>query len=219
VSIDMLSRHRNLIPVLSLEGGKDRTDTRRGAGTYDSVIEKMDELKKNGLFFGTSVTVTKENMNEVLSDDFITGLDETGCGIVLFIEYVPVGGCMAEIAPDTESRKVFDARLKRIRKEHRGMVFMSFPGDERNTGGCLGAGRGFFHINPYGDAEACPASPHSDVNIMNGTVEDALRSRLFSGIRADRLLSAEHDGGCALIQNSDRVAAIIDECTERTTSG
>ncbi len=30
------------------------------------------------------------------------------------------------------------------------MVFVSFPGDEKSSGGCIAAGRGFFHINSHG---------------------------------------------------------------------
>lgn len=44
------------------------------------------------------------------------------------------------------------------------MVFLSFSGDEKYVGGCLAAGRGFFHINANGEVEPCPFSPYSDVN-------------------------------------------------------
>lgn len=208
--ISLLKKHRNLIPIISLEGGKERTDGRRGPGTYDSIMKLMKSLKKNGVFFGASITVTKENMNEILSENFISELKKSGCGIVFFIEFVAVNKALSDIAPDAESRKIFDANLEKVKESHGSMVFVSFPGDERKMGGCIGAGRGFFHINPYGDAEACPASPHSDVNVMTGSLEDVLRSRLFREIREDRLLSGEHDGGCALLENEDRVLKIID---------
>ena len=47
------------------------TDARRGEGIYDKLISNMDELKKRGLIFGASVTVTTKNVREVTSDDFL----------------------------------------------------------------------------------------------------------------------------------------------------
>ncbi|MCR5626964.1 MAG: radical SAM protein, partial [Lachnospiraceae bacterium] len=55
---DLFSKCRNLIPVISIEGEKEITDSRRGDGIYDKVIENMDELHNRGLIFGASVTVT-----------------------------------------------------------------------------------------------------------------------------------------------------------------
>ena len=63
--MELLDKSRNLIPVISIEGGREETDSRRGDGVYDTVVSKMDELHKRGLIYGVSVTVTKENMHEV----------------------------------------------------------------------------------------------------------------------------------------------------------
>jgi MoaA/NifB/PqqE/SkfB family radical SAM enzyme len=52
------------------------------------------------------------------------------------------------------------------------MIFISFPGDEKTSGGCLAAGRGFFHINSHGGAEPCPASPYSDINVRDSSLLD-----------------------------------------------
>ena len=52
---DLFDRRRNLLPVMSIEGGKEITDDRRGAGIYDKLIANMDELHRPGLIFGASV--------------------------------------------------------------------------------------------------------------------------------------------------------------------
>jgi MoaA/NifB/PqqE/SkfB family radical SAM enzyme len=65
--VSLFKKHRNLVPVLSLEGGRERTDARRGPGTYDTVTEVMGRLRSGHVFYGLSVTVTKENQGEVLS--------------------------------------------------------------------------------------------------------------------------------------------------------
>ena len=87
---DLFDGSRNLIPIMSIEGDRKITDARRGEGIYDRLITGMNEFKKRGLIFGASVTVTTENIREVFSQDFISGLSERGCKAVIFVEFVPV---------------------------------------------------------------------------------------------------------------------------------
>ena len=99
--------------------------------------------------------------------------------------------------------------LSEIRNDYDDMLFISFPGDELEAGGCLAAGRGFFHINSKGDAEPCPFSPYSDINVRNASLRDALKSKLFTALREDSLLTKEHVGGCVLFEHRDRVAQLL----------
>ena len=91
------------------------------------------------------------------------------------------------------------------------MLFLSFPGDEKTSGGCLAAGRGFFHINSHGDAEACPASPYSDINVKETSIIEALNSRLFKSLQDEGILIDEHIGGCVLFEHKDEVEKILDK--------
>ena len=38
-------------------------------------------------------------------------------------------------------------------------LFVNVPGDEKDFGGCLSAGRGFVHVSAEGDLEPCPFAP------------------------------------------------------------
>ena len=87
-------------------------------------------------------------------------------------------------------------------------VMLSFPGDELAMGGCMAAGREFFHINSNGGAEPCPFSPFSDVNIKNASLKDAIKSDLFNKIRLSGLISGEHKGGCVLYEKRDEVRSL-----------
>ena len=91
------------------------------------------------------------------------------------------------------------------------MVFIAFPGDEKSSGGCVAAGRGFFHINSHGGAEPCPFSPYSDINVAQTSLREALKSRLFYQIQTQGLLKDEHAGGCTLFANREQVEAILAE--------
>jgi MoaA/NifB/PqqE/SkfB family radical SAM enzyme len=89
------------------------------------------------------------------------------------------------------------------------MVFVSFPGDEKTSGGCLAAGRGFFHINSHGGAEPCPFSPYSDCNVKDTSVREALQSKLFQKLQNSGTLMEEHAGGCVLFERKETVERFL----------
>ena len=152
--LELFDKCRNLIPVMSIEGSRELTDERRGAGIYDKLIANMDEIKKRGLIFGASVTVTTRNYKEVTSQEFLDSLAEKGCKVVIFVEYVPVTEESRELAPTDTEREFMQSEIIRLRETRPEMVYISFPGDEKGSGGCVAAGRGFFHINSHGGAAA-----------------------------------------------------------------
>ena len=161
------------------------------------------------MIFGASVTVTTENIAEVFSDEFLDNLYGLGCRAVIFVEYVPVDEESSSLAPGEEEQKLILKSVKRLRRRKKGMVFISFPGDEKSSGGCVAAGRGFFHINAHGGAEPCPFSPYSDINVRDTSLREALRSPLFRALQTQGLLNDDHIGGCTLYMNRDKVEAII----------
>ena len=207
----LLERRRNLIPIISIEGGRVTTDARRGEGVYDLLQETMRTLDGRGLLYGASVTVTKENLREVLSENYIGGLADLGCKALIYVEYVPVDGKSSDLAPDDETRAVMERLIDGARRSRPDILILSFPGDEKSAGGCLAAGRGFFHINAYGGAEPCPFSPYSDVSLVGTSLLDALRSPLFRKLRDSGGLMAGHTGGCALFERDDQVRKLLDE--------
>ena len=206
---DLFGKSRNLLPILSIEGEKEITDARRGAGIFDKLIANMDELHRRGLMFGASVTVTTENIREVSSDTFLRRLSDRGCKAVIFVEFVPVTEDSRELAPGEEDREYLRGEITRLRKEHPEMVYISFPGDEQSSGGCVAAGRGFFHINSHGGAEPCPFSPYSDVNVRNTSLREAMRSPLFRALQSGDILTGDHSGGCVLYEKRDLVESLL----------
>jgi MoaA/NifB/PqqE/SkfB family radical SAM enzyme len=208
-SFALFDRCRNLVPILSIEGDREVTDTRRGHGIYDKLIANMDRLKKRGLIFGASVTVTTQNLREVFSAAFLKSLADRGCKAVIFVEYVPVAEESLELAPRDEEREYIKVQLTRLRRDHPEMVYISFPGDEKGSGGCVAAGRGFFHINSRGGAEPCPFSPYSDTNVRDTSLREALRSRLFRELRDGGYLLEDHPGGCTLFDKKELVEGIL----------
>ena len=206
---ELFNKRRNLIPIMSIEGEKNITDARRGAGVYDRLIANMDELHRRGLIFGASVTVTTENIKEVTSGRFLKSLSDRGCKSVIFIEFVPVTDESSELAPGDAEREYLAQEIARLRADHPEMVYVSFPGDEKESGGCVAAGRGFFHINSHGGAEPCPFSPYSDINVRDTSLKEAMNSRLFKALRDNGHLLEDHKGGCVLYEKREQVEALL----------
>ncbi len=207
--IALFDHKRNLVPILSIEGDEAATDQRRGTGVYQKVAETMNRLKKRKILYGASITVTKENIREVTSREFIESLYERGCKVVIYVEYVPVTADSKNLAPEDQEREFLKEALEHLRTDLKDMLFISFPGDEKAYGGCLAAGRGFFHINPQGGAEPCPFSPFSDTNLRNVSLKDALSSPLFHKLGEHKLMTGEHAGGCVLYEQKEQVEAIL----------
>lgn len=210
VYLDIFDKNRNLVPIISIEGDRETTDGRRGKGVYDKVTGAMVNIRDRGMIFGASVTVTTENITEVFSDEFLDNLYNLGCRAVIYVEYVPVNEDTSSLAPGEREQKLILKSVRKLRRRKKGMVFISFPGDEKSSGGCVAAGRGFFHINAHGGAEPCPFSPYSDINVRDTSLRQALSSPLFKALQVQGLLNDDHIGGCTLYMNKEKVEKIIE---------
>ena len=209
--MNLFDKNRNLVPILSIEGNEEITDSRRGKGVYSKLVETMDLMKEKNIPFGASLTFTKGNLKSLVSNEFIDKLHDAGAKVVFFIEYIPVNEETLAIAPSDEERELLMNELSRLREEYDDVLFLSFPGDEKASGGCLAAGRGFFHINSHGGAEPCPASPYSDINVKESSLIDALNSNLFISLREGGILLDDHEGGCVLFEHKEDVERILND--------
>lgn len=207
-ALRLFDRHRNLLPVCSIEGDAAQTDARRGAGVYHLLEQTWRAFRTRGILFGASVTVTAENHLRVTEAAFLVELRKQGCGVVFFVEYVPADADAALHPPDDAQRAACNARLRTLRAAYPDLILIAFPGDEAQTGGCLAAGRGFFHISAAGGAEPCPFAPVSDVDLHTGSLADALRSPLFRTLRENGMLALPHTGGCALFGKKERLESL-----------
>jgi len=198
----LFKKNRNVFPVVSLEGNEDFTDTRRGCGTYTRLTSLIGRLGKEGVFTGLSLTVTRKNLRTLTSDEFVDRFLGLGARLFIFVEYVPVKSGTEGLVITQEQRQVLAKRTEQLRETSKSL-FISFPGDEELYGGCLSAGRGFAHIDPFGHLEPCPFAPYHDTDLKNTSLKDALASPLLKRIRDDPGMLREVSGGCALWANRE----------------
>jgi MoaA/NifB/PqqE/SkfB family radical SAM enzyme len=201
-------KQKHVFPVISLEGFESETDLRRGGGVYESILNRFERLKENNLFWGVSITVTSSNFGTVTDRKFLEKMTGYGCKIFFFVEYVPIQEETENMALSQNQRDMLSEILVQRRKDIKALC-VSFPGDEEQYGGCLSAGRGFAHINPYGDLEPCPFIPFSDENVNTGNLHLALQSPFLEKIRMNHSMLKETSGGCALWSKREWVQTLL----------
>ena len=206
--ITRLSALRNVVPVLSIEGNEAETDERRGRGVHERLQGRMEQLRRAGVFFSLSMTVTSANFATVTDVPFVEAAVRAGCRLFFHVEYTPLrAGTDAWVLSD-EQRGSMKGLVASFR-ERFPAVFVAVPWDEEDQGGCLASGRGFVHISARGDLEPCPFAPYSDANVLSMPLREALRSRFLRAMRENHSMFAETEGGCALWKNRGVVESLL----------
>jgi MoaA/NifB/PqqE/SkfB family radical SAM enzyme len=208
-TIQRLKKQRNVVPVISMEGLGAQTDERRGQGMYELILNRMALLNEQDVFFGTSLTVTGQNLTDVTDERFIRRLIDSGCKLFFFVDYVPAQEGTEDLVLTDEQRRQESSRLAALRSKLPGL-FVAFPGDEGMYGGCLAAGRGFVHVSPEGRLEPCPFSPFSDTSLNDLSLKEALQSQFLKKIRESDSHLGETNGGCALWAKREWVGSLLE---------
>ena len=89
---------------------------------YDKITEAMDALNERHLAFGSSITLTTENMEEVTSEAFLETLEQKGTKVVFYVEFVPVTPEAKHLAPGDEAREWMKNKLQEIRENHPNII-------------------------------------------------------------------------------------------------
>jgi MoaA/NifB/PqqE/SkfB family radical SAM enzyme len=185
------------------------TDERRGPGTFDRLRVLIGELKKRKIFFGVSLTLTRQHFSTITAPDYTKSLVEAGCKFFLYLEYTPTVEGTEDWTLTADQRAQVRDVLSAWRAAYNAL-FIAVPWDEDDVGGCLSAGRGFVHINPKGDVEPCPFAPFSDSSLRKMSLKDALGSKFFEAIRAVPELARETGEGCILWKERALVMSLLE---------
>lgn len=190
----------NVTVNFSIEGFRERNDERRGKGHFDKVMKAMDILRKYGVPFGYSVCVTRKNVEEVMSNEFIDLMVKKGALIGWHFLYMPVcGDKKTELMPTPEQRDLMRERRNYI-KENYPIFIIDFWNDAPYVGGCI-SGKYYCHINHLGDVEPCIFTHFAQVNIKNTTLKEALNCQFFKEIRSRQPFCQNLYLPCPLIDN------------------
>ncbi len=181
----------NITPAISLEGFEARTDARRGKGVFRRILKAMAHLREAGVPFGISLTATRENAEEILSDEFVDFFFEEQQALYGWLfQYMPIGrGYTLDLLPTPEQRLWMWQRTWQIVRERK-ILFADFWNCGTVSDGCISAIRsgGYFYIDWSGRVMPCVFVPYSPVNILEvyrngGTLEDIYDVPYFRAIR------------------------------------
>lgn len=207
---DRLKTLGNVFPMFSLEGFEKETDARRGAGTFQKVMQSMDLLRERGVFFGVSSAATRSNMDIVSSDEFIDMLTEKGSKLSWYFIYMPVGK-----EPDVnmmltpEQRIELGRRVRHIRTE-KPYFAIDFFNDAPYVGGCI-AGKYYCHINSREDVEPCIFAHFACNNLKGKSLLDVFRSPFFKMLRHKQPYNDNLLLPCMMIDNPGKIREIVQE--------
>lgn len=184
-----MARLGNLNVFVSIEGFREDTDFRRGAGTFNRVIASMDLLKQYNIGFGFSICYHSKNFDVVTSDEFLNFLIDKGAWFGWMFNYIPVGkDADLSLCCLPEQRAHVKKRIEEFNKKNNFLI-IDFPNSGHKSIGCVAACNDFAHINSNGDLEPCAFFHYSDSNVNDMTLLDAIRSPFFKHFRKHKPFS------------------------------
>ncbi len=178
----------NVTPAISIEGFEKETDERRGKGIFKRVLDVTDNLKEVGVPFGVSVTVTKKNIQLLLSDKFYDFVfQELGASYMWLFQLMPIGLAKdgIELMISAEERVKLYRKWEYLLKEKKYCI-ADFWNSGVLSNGCIAYGRpgGYLYIDWNGNIMPCVFVPYYKDNIkelykQNKKLADALFSEFF----------------------------------------
>jgi len=178
-----MTRLQNLNVFVSIEGFREQTDFRRGAGTYDRVIASMDLLEKHNIGYAFSMCYHSKNFKAVTSDEYLDFLREKGAWFGWMFNYIPIGkDADMSLCCTAEQRAYVKEKIEAYSRKHRFLI-IDFPNSGHKSIGCVAACNDFAHINSNGDLEPCAFCHYSDSNVNEMPLLEAIRSPFFKNFR------------------------------------
>jgi MoaA/NifB/PqqE/SkfB family radical SAM enzyme len=181
----------NITPAISVEGMQGVTEQRRGKGVFEKITRAMEILKKHNVLFGVSITATKYNAEEIVSDEFIDYyFDKLGAGYAWVFHYMPIGRDVdPDLIPSPDQRIMLWKKSWEIVK-NRKIMFVDFWNHGPVSDGCISAGRpgGYFYVDWQAKVYPCVFFPYAATNISElyakgGNLNDLINLPLYSHIR------------------------------------
>jgi MoaA/NifB/PqqE/SkfB family radical SAM enzyme len=188
---DRMAEAANVTPAISVEGFEARTDRRRGPGVFRRVLQAMASLRKAGVIYGISLTATRDNAEELLSDEFIDlFFNEHQAVYGWLFQYMPIGRSYTlDLLVTPEQRRWMWQRAWQIIRERK-ILLADFWNCGTASEGCIAAGApgGYLYIDWNGKVMPCVFVPYSAANIheiygRGGTLDDVYDLPYFRAIR------------------------------------
>lgn len=207
----------NVAVVLSLEGFEKETDERRGKGVYRALMRSMDMLREERVLYGSSSTASRDNIDTIISDEFIDMLVDKGVLAHHYYLYMPVSAdADTSYMPTVEQRSKIRQRVAEMRGA-KPIWIIDFWNDGPFVGGCIAGGRRYIHINSRGDVEPCVYTHFATDSVRGKSLAECLNSPFFHMIREHQPHSDNLLTPCMIIDNPHIMRKIVAQCCAKAT--
>lgn len=180
----------NVYPIVSMDGLKEVNDARRGANTYERIMDSMKLMARYGLIFGYCATVYRSNFRHVLSPEFINAMEKAGCKFGIYLRFLP-------LAEDAQLDMILterdEAEYDRLFKEVKAEVLIPLIDPDRfeRWHGCRARRGSVIYVDGVtGKVTPCVKTPYAPpeyniyVNPHKNRLLEILRTDFFACYRA-----------------------------------
>lgn len=139
--VRFFNENRNIIPVLRLEGNDK--------GEAEKFVCIAKTLFKKQIYYGVLLNVSKKNIKESVSIEFVDSLYKSGCKALLFAENVN------DSIIDDVDREFLKKKEKLLRKSYNNIFFYYINENDKKVNRCLGFDKEVLQINCKGTMNRC----------------------------------------------------------------
>lgn len=204
--VDKLAKLGNVAVTISIEGFEEMTDWRRGAGTYQKIVEAYKRLNSAGILCGASVMATSKNHQQICTQSFWDVLMKSfGVRYAWIFQYMPIGrDADFELVPSAEQRYERFHFMESLRKSGNFAFLADFWNHGFLVNGCMSGGANYLHVNAKGGVEPCVFQQYATDNIREKPIIDILKSPFFEGYKQQIPFNDNLMQPCPIIDNPER---------------
>ena len=218
-TVEQMQAAGNVTPLISIDGFQQRNDDRRGEGVFETIVEGLERLRRRKILFGVATTVTGQNLDEVLSDQFVRYFIERGAMYLWYYVYRPVGADPSpQFCVGRQQMLELRRRLLALRRRHP-IILIDTYWNAAGEAVCPAARGLGFHIGPQGSIEPCPP-----LSLACQTARDN-GGDLFRTINESQLLRGfqefvhQHTRGCVILEHPQALAEYLRGMEAKDFSG
>lgn len=218
-NVQRIRRLGNVTVLVSIDGPEAENDARRGEGGYRKAMDGLQRLARHKILFGVATTVTGQNYESVLADEYVREFIDCGAMYLWYYVFRPVGADPSpEFCVEKEQMIELRRRLLRLRRTQPIILIDTYWNAEGEAVCPAAKGLGF-HIGPGGSIEPCPPMSFACEGIGDHEGD------LFRTINESRFLRGfqefvdQRTKGCVILEYPHELADFLEGSGAADTSG
>lgn len=217
-----LKKMGNVTPLISMEGLKDESDSRRGQkDVLERTLRGVRTCRKARLIFGVAASICRSNYEELVNRSHIERMAKEGALYLWYYIYRPVG---AIPHPENALTKEQIRHLRQFMVEQRKnapLFIIDTYWDDKGKALCPAATGMSHHVSPSGALEFCPPLQMAK-DFINEDASNLAELFRTSGFLSEfRKMAAETSRGCILLEDPQKMLRFLEEqnAADTTTRG